>query len=108
MSRKLQTQTKPPTLTSQPPAKTNQPPVKSSIKDAPKTATKGGNFDPAPYVKLGYPEENVLEIKKAFDLFDTDLGGFIDGNCKILSSFKNLKPLWFHLVLMSRMDLLSK
>lgn len=93
MSRKLQTQTKPAPQTTQSTVKTTQSTVKSSTKDAPKTFVKGATFDPAPYVKLGFSEENVLEIKNAFDLFDTDLGGSIDAKGKIYSSCKNLKPL---------------
>lgn len=77
MSKKTATQSKPTTQTTQPPAKTTQSGVKSSIKEAPKVATKGA-FDPSPYTKSGVPEESVLEIKSAFDLFDTDQGGSID------------------------------
>jgi hypothetical protein len=77
MSKKTATQSKPAAQTPQPPAKTTQSGVKSSIKEAPKVAIKGA-FDPSPYTRNGVPEETVLEIKSAFDLFDTDLGGTID------------------------------
>lgn len=77
MSKKGTTQSKPVPQTVQPPAKTTQPAGKSNIKEAPKTVAKG-TFDPTPYTKSGLPEEAVLEIKNAFDLFDTDQGGSID------------------------------
>ena len=35
-------------------------------------------FNPKDYVTPYISEEEVLEIKKAFDLFDRDLGGAID------------------------------
>jgi hypothetical protein len=35
-------------------------------------------FNPAQYVTPYITQEEVLEIKKAFDLFDRDLGGAID------------------------------
>ena len=35
-------------------------------------------FNPKDYVTPYVSEEEVLEIKKAFDLFDRDLGGAID------------------------------
>ncbi len=77
MSKKTATQSKPAPPTTQAPPKTSQSGVKSSTKDAPKTVTKG-SFDLTPYIKAGAPEEVVLEIKTAFDLFDTDQGGSID------------------------------
>lgn len=78
MSKKSSTQSKPAPQVTQPTAKTAQSGVKSSTKEAPKIATKGGAFDPTPFTKGGVPEETVLEIKSAFDLFDTDHGGSID------------------------------
>ena len=36
------------------------------------------SFNPKDYVTPYIAEEEVLEIKKAFDLFDRDLGGAID------------------------------
>ena len=41
---------------------------------------KGGakGFNAADYVRPGLSEEEVNEIKHAFDLFDTDGGGSID------------------------------
>lgn len=35
-------------------------------------------FNPKNYASAYVTEEEVLEIKKAFDLFDRDLGGAID------------------------------
>lgn len=39
---------------------------------------QGKNFRPSDYVRPGLTEEEVLEIKAAFDLFDTDQGGSVD------------------------------
>ncbi len=39
---------------------------------------KPAGFDANKYVRDGVPLETVQEIKAAFDLFDTDLGGSID------------------------------
>lgn len=95
MSRKAPTQTKPAPQVTQPPAKNVPATSKSQIKEAPKTATKG-SFDVSPFTKAGFPEEVVLEIKTAFDLFDTDQGGSIDTRGKLYHLFKNSKPLWSH------------
>lgn len=40
-----------------------------------------GKFNAAHYVRPGVSEADILGIKEAFDLFDTDLGGSIDLNC---------------------------
>lgn len=37
-----------------------------------------GSFDLNAYTKSGIPEDQITEIKTAFDLFDTDQGGSID------------------------------
>ena len=50
-----------------------------------------GSFDPKAYAKNGVSEEEVVGIKAAFDLFDTDQGGSIDIK-GILFSSQNLKP----------------
>lgn len=58
------------------------------------------SFNPADYVSPYVTQEEVLEIKKAFDLFDRDLGGAIDPrgtypitkNLKLLSILSVLKP----------------
>ena len=42
-----------------------------------KQQAKGG-FNPKDYEKPGLTEDEILEIKEAFDLFDTDGGGSID------------------------------
>jgi Ca2+-binding EF-hand superfamily protein len=43
------------------------------------------SFNPKDFVTPYISLEEVLEIKKAFDLFDRDLGGAIDprGTCRI-------------------------
>ena len=79
MSKKAVTQSKP--------APAAQQPAKTAAKEAPKTVAKG-SFDPSPWTKLGHPEEIVVEIKSAFDLFDTDQGGTIDTKGKLLFKFR--------------------
>jgi hypothetical protein len=69
----------------QPPAKTQ--PAKSAPKETPKSVPKG-SFDPTPWVKQGHPQELVIEIKNAFDLFDTDQGGSIDTKGTFLFNFR--------------------
>ena len=44
------------------------------------TTTKQTAFDTKNYEKNGLTEDEVLEIKEAFDLFDTDKSGEIDVN----------------------------
>mgnify|MGYP000906212970 CR=1 FL=1 len=46
-----------------------QPGMKGPIKEV---------FDPKNYVKPGLTEQEIMEIKEAFDLFDTDNSGNID------------------------------
>ena len=48
----------------------------SKVKAAP-TSAKGG-FQASAYAKDGVSEDEVNNIKQAFDLFDTDQGGSID------------------------------
>ena len=79
MSKKAVTQSKP--------APPTQQPAKSAVKEAPKTVSKG-SFDPSPWTKLGHPEEVVVEIKNAFDLFETDQGGSIDTKGKFKCYFR--------------------
>jgi hypothetical protein len=43
-----------------------------------KTSTKSKQFNAKAFERPGLTEEEVLEIKEAFDLFDTDGGGSID------------------------------
>ena len=46
--------------------------------NTPLPPAQGKAFRPADYVRPGLSEEEVLEIKAAFDLFDTDQGGSVD------------------------------
>ena len=48
------------------------------------------SFNPQDYISPYVTLEEVLEIKKAFDLFDRDLGGAIDPRCTVLPT-QNLK-----------------
>jgi Ca2+-binding EF-hand superfamily protein len=58
------------------------------------------SFNPNDYVTPYVTLEEVLEIKKAFDLFDRDLGGAIDPrgthhfiqNSKLPSTLSELRP----------------
>lgn len=43
-----------------------------------KTVSKSNEFNPKKYEKNGLTEDEVLEIKDAFDLFDSDKSGQID------------------------------
>ena len=43
-----------------------------------KTTVNKGGFDTKNYEKNGLTEDEVLEIREAFDLFDTDHSGEID------------------------------
>ena len=49
-------------------------------------------FNPNDFVTPYITQEEVLEIKKAFDLFDRDLGGAIDprGKTNIIQNLKSL------------------
>ena len=47
-------------------------------KKAQKVATKQEAFNPKNYEKNGLTEDEVIEIKEAFDLFDSDHSGTID------------------------------
>ena len=38
----------------------------------------GGGFNAKSYERPGLSEDEIMEIKEAFDLFDTDGGGTID------------------------------
>mgnify|MGYP000868766090 CR=1 FL=1 len=44
-------------------------------------ASKKGGFSAKNYERPGLTEDEVIEIKEAFDLFDTDGGGSIDPKC---------------------------
>ena len=49
---------------------------------------KPAAFNPSKFVRPGLNEDEVAEIKEAFDLFDTDGGGEIDpkGNLTVIQS----------------------
>lgn len=53
---------------------------KAQAKQPPKTtpAPAKTGFDPKAWAKNGITEEEVLVVKNAFDLFDTDQGGSVD------------------------------
>lgn len=53
--------------------------------------SKAKQFNAKAYERPGLTEEEVLEIKEAFDLFDTDGGGTIDPKCTSLP-MQSLKP----------------
>jgi Ca2+-binding EF-hand superfamily protein len=53
------------------------------------TKKKEEAFDPKKYEKNGLTEDEVLEIKEAFDLFDTDKSGAIDID-ELRTALKNL------------------
>ena len=50
------------------------------------------SFSPKDYATPYVSEEEVLEIKKAFDLFDRDLGGAIDPRGKSLITKNSKSP----------------
>lgn len=54
-----------------------------------KTQAKTQEFDPKKYEKNGLTEDEVLEIKEAFDLFDSDKSGQIDVE-ELKAALKNL------------------
>ena len=53
---------------------------RSQVKQAPPAAK--GAFDAKKYAQGGVSEEEVVQVKAAFDLFDTDQGGSVDINGK--------------------------
>ena len=55
------------------------------------------SFNPKDYVTPYITEEEVLEIKKSFDLFDRDLGGAVDPR-GISQSTQNSRLLSIHWV----------
>jgi centrin-1 len=50
-------------------------------KAQPAPAVKKSGFNAKNYEKPGLTEDEIVEIKEAFDLFDTDGGGSIDPKC---------------------------
>lgn len=59
-----------------------------------KTSTKSKQFNAKAFERPGLTEEEVLEIKEAFDLFDTDGGGSIDPKGIGICYHQNSRPLW--------------
>ena len=55
----------------------------------PQGTNKKNDFDAKKYEKNGLTEDEVMEIKEAFDLFDTDKSGEIDTN-ELKQALKNL------------------
>lgn len=58
------------------------PAATATTAKTPLPPAQGKSFNPANYVRPGVDEQEILNIKAAFDLFDTDQGGSIDTNCK--------------------------
>lgn len=52
--------------------------AKSNVKAPAPAPAKGGAFDAKRYASSSISEDEVNNIKQAFDLFDTDQGGSID------------------------------
>lgn len=74
---------------------------------APLPPAQGKTFNAGNYVRPGVSEADILDIKAAFDLFDTDQGGSIDTNCNYIV-MKNSKQQWSPLVSKIRMQSFSK
>ncbi len=51
---------------------------KAQPKQAPLPPAQGKLFNPGLYVRPGLSEQEIVDIKAAFDLFDTDQGGSVD------------------------------
>ena len=62
-------------------------------------------FDPSAYANDFVTSDEVLEIKKAFDLFDYDGGGSIDPKGTLSLKFQNLKKASILLVLKQKLKL---
>jgi len=61
--------------------------MKAASKGQPAPAAfKKGGFSAKNYERPGLTEDEVIEIKEAFDLFDTDGGGSIDPKCTSLAT----------------------
>ena len=61
----------------------------SRVKKTTVTKTSSGGFDPKNYEKNGLTADEVIEIKEAFDLFDSDKSGQIDTN-ELKQALQNL------------------
>lgn len=71
---------------------TGVPPKKGAPAPAQKKAApakKENEFNPDDYVKLNVSREDVIEIKKAFDIFDTDKSGTVEPT-EIQAAFERL------------------
>ena len=53
-------------------------PAKPAAKDAPRARRPGGPFNALDYVRPGLTEDDIEEIKEAFDLFDSDGSGTVE------------------------------
>lgn len=84
-------------------------PAKTGAKAGAKAATKpsaqkgpAGRFDPADYVKPGLTEDDIEEIKEAFDLFDADGSGTVEPgelkNAMISLGFEAKNATLFHMI----------
>jgi centrin-1 len=52
--------------------------AKPAAKEAPKVRRPGGPFNALDYVRPGLTEDDIEEIKEAFDLFDSDGSGTVE------------------------------
>ena len=77
-------------------AKTAAQPAKAAKKNP------AGRFDPADYLRPGLTEDDVEEIKEAFDLFDTDGSGTVEPaelkNAMVSLGFEAKNATLFHMV----------
>ena len=62
---------------------------KTTVTKTTVTKTSSGGFDPKNYEKNGLTADEVIEIKEAFDLFDSDKSGQIDTN-ELKQALQNL------------------
>lgn len=63
--------------------------MKKGVPPPPPQKSTEGAFNPKDYTSGGYSQEDVLDIKRAFDLFDTDGGGSVDPKCNSFKSKQN-------------------
>ncbi len=82
-------------------------PATTTTSKVPATTTQTKGFVAANYVRPGVTEAEIVDIKAAFDLFDTDQGGSIDTNCTF-SLTQNSRPQWSPSVSMARTPSSSK
>jgi Ca2+-binding EF-hand superfamily protein len=69
---------------------------------APSRKSPAGRFDPSDYVKPGLTEDDIEEIKEAFDLFDSDGSGTVEPselkNAMVSLGFEAKNATLFHMV----------